>query len=251
MRCTWTKGSDRQQGCLREDLLISIPLTPFSRGHIRACGLSIAARLPCPPTPARHLMMPCSALEGGACEAGGPGPHGGFLLLGMTTSIRHYWRLLPDTIASERHAWREKPNNLKLAQQTKVLIHNQLADKAKARLPTFSHNLHLAIHRILLILSNIHRVTTCRLFGSIQFCVCLIPRNAPHFFVSTSAIPVNRFLTEWISSVKTRLHTDKLLILNNLSVKPHLFTDKLSFLSQLFTVIGSWWRAGQLRTAKS
>ena len=30
-----------------------------------------------------------------------------------------------------------------------------------------------------------------------------------------------------------------------------LFTDKLSFLSQLFTVIGSWWRAGQLRTAKS
>ncbi len=81
--------------------LISIPLTPFSRGHIRACGLSIAAGLPCPPTPARHLMMPyCSfwtvtgqqqqgclredlppsALEGGACEAGGPGPHGGFLL---------------------------------------------------------------------------------------------------------------------------------------------------------------------------
>ena len=25
------------------------------------------------------------ALEGGACEAGGPGPHGGFLLLRMTT----------------------------------------------------------------------------------------------------------------------------------------------------------------------
>ena len=39
--------------------LISIPLTPFSRGHIGACGLSIAAQLPCPPTPARHLMMPC------------------------------------------------------------------------------------------------------------------------------------------------------------------------------------------------
>ena len=30
--------------------------------------------------------LPPSALEGGACEAGGPGPHGGFLLLGMTTS---------------------------------------------------------------------------------------------------------------------------------------------------------------------
>ena len=38
---------------------VSIPLTPFSRGHIRAYGLSIAARLPCSPTPARHLMMPC------------------------------------------------------------------------------------------------------------------------------------------------------------------------------------------------
>ena len=39
--------------------------------------------------PARHLMMPCSALERGTHEAGGPGPHGGFLL--------------PDTIASVRH----------------------------------------------------------------------------------------------------------------------------------------------------
>ena len=196
-------------------------------------------------------MMPCSALEGGACEAGGPGPHGGFLLLGMTTSVRHNWRLLPDTIASERHVQREKPNNLKLAQQTKALIHNQLADKAKARLPTFSHNLHLAIHRILLILSNIHRITTCRLFDSIQFCVCLIPRNAPHFFVSTSAIPINRCLTEWILSVKTPPSSGQVIILNNLSVKPYQFTDKLSFLSQLFTVIGSWWRAGQPRTEKN
>ena len=53
-----------------------------------------------------------------------------------------------------------------------------------------------------------------------------------------------------ILSVKTRLLPDKLLISNNLSVKPHLFTDKLVILSQLFTVIGSWWRAGQPRTAK-
>ncbi len=109
-------------------------------------------------------MMPCSALEGGACEAGGPGPHGGFLLLGMTTSVRHNWRLLPDTIASERHVQREKPNNLKLVQQTKALIHNQLVDKAKARLPTFSHNLHLVVHYISLTLKNIHQITTCRLF---------------------------------------------------------------------------------------
>ena len=43
----------------------------------------------------------------------------------------------------------------------------------------------------------------------------------------------------------------QVIILNNLSVKPHLFTDKLSFLSQPFTVIGSWCRAGQPRTAKN
>ena len=182
-------------------------------------------------------MMPCSALEGGACEAGGPGPHGGFLLLRMTTSVRHNWRLLPDTIASERHVQKEKPNNLKLAQQTKTLIHNQLVDKAEARLPTFSHNLHLVVHYIFLALNNIHQITTYRLFDSIQLCVCLIPSNAPHFFVSPTAIPVNRCLTEWILPVKPRLLTDKLLILNNLSVKPHLFTDKLSILSQPFSVI--------------
>ena len=44
-------------------------------------------------------------------------------------------------------------------------------------------------------------------------------------------------LTEWTLSRSPRLFTDKLFILNNLSVKPHLFTDKLSILSQLFTVI--------------
>ncbi len=155
LRDALQKGSDRQQGCLCEDLLISIPPTPFSRGRSGPSGFPSPRCHPCPPTPARHLMMPCSALEGGACEAGGPGPHGGFLLLGMTTSVRHNWRLLPDTIASERHVQREKPNNLKLAQQTKALIHNQLVDKAKTRLPTFSHNLHLATRHIYLTLSTI------------------------------------------------------------------------------------------------
>ena len=213
LRDAFQKDSDRQQGCLREDL-------------------------------------PPSALEGGACEAGVPGPHGGFLLLRITTSVRHNWRLLPDTIASDRHAQREKLNNLKLAQQTKALIHNQLADKAKARLHTFSHNLHLVIHYISLTLKNIHKITTCRLFESIQFCD--VPFFVTHRIIcGPSAIPDNRCLTEWISSVKLRLLTDKLFILNNLSVKPHLFTDKLSILSQLFTVIGSWWRAGQPHTAKS
>ena len=99
-------------------------------------------------------------------------------------------------IVSVGHDQREKPNNLKLAQRTKVLIHNQLADKAKARLPTFLHNLHLATHYILLTLNNIDQITTCKLFDSIQFCV--VPFFVTHriFFVSTSAIPVNRYLTE-------------------------------------------------------
>ena len=103
------------------------------------------------------------------------------LLLGMTTYVGHNWRLLTDMTASERHDQREKPNNLKLAQRKKVLIHNQLADKTKVRLPTFSHNLHLAAHYIFLVLNNMHQIETCRLFDSIQFCVCLIPRNSPHF----------------------------------------------------------------------
>ena len=82
----------------------------------------------------------------------------------MTTSVRHNWRLLPDTIASERHVQREKPNNLKLTQPVKVLIHNKLADKAKVRLPIFSHNLHFAARCMLLTLSNIYQTATCRLF---------------------------------------------------------------------------------------
>ena len=99
-------------------------------------------------------------------------------------------------IVSVRHDQREKPNNLKLVQRTKVLIHNQLADKAKARLPTFLHNLHLVVCYIFLMLNNIHQITTCRLFDSIQFCVVQFFVTHRIFFVSTSAIPVNRYLTE-------------------------------------------------------
>ena len=99
-------------------------------------------------------------------------------------------------IVSVRHDQREKPNNLKLIQQTKVLIRNQLADKAKARLPTFSHNLHLNIHSISLTFSDIHQKPTCRLFDSIQFCVTSFLVTHRIFFVSPSAIPDNRCLTE-------------------------------------------------------
>ena len=62
------------------------------------------------------------------------------------------------------HDYREKPNNLELTRPTKVLIHNKLVDKAKVRLPIFSHNLHFAARCMLLTLSNICHAATCRLF---------------------------------------------------------------------------------------
>ena len=86
------------------------------------------------------------------------------------------------------------PTNLKLLQPTKVMIHNQLADKAKVRLPTFSHNLHLADHHIFLTLNNIHQITTCRLFKSIQFSV--VPFFLTHRIICAPTIPDNRYLTE-------------------------------------------------------
>ena len=56
------------------------------------------------------------------------------------------------------------PNNLKLVKQTKVLIHNQLVNKANVWLPTFLHNPHFAAHHIFLTLNNILQITTRRLF---------------------------------------------------------------------------------------
>ena len=38
---------------------ISIPPTPFSRGRSGPTGFPSPLCLPCPPAPARHLMMPC------------------------------------------------------------------------------------------------------------------------------------------------------------------------------------------------
>ena len=99
-------------------------------------------------------------------------------------------------IVSVRLDQREKPNNLKLIQQTKVLIRNQLADKAKARLPTFSHNLHLNIHSISLTFSDIHQKTDMQVVRLNPILCYIIPRDTPHFFVSTSDIPDNRCLTE-------------------------------------------------------
>ena len=61
---------------------------------------------------------------------------------------------------------------------------------------------------------------------------CFILRNTPHFFVSTSAIPVNRYPQNVTLSGKPHLSPDKLFKINNLSVETYHLTDKLHFESQ-------------------
>jgi len=56
---------------------------------------------------------------------------------------------------------------------------------------------------------------------------CSILRNAPHFFVSASAIPVNRYLTECDFIRKTTPLTGQVIQMTNLSVETRLLTDKL------------------------
>ena len=69
-------------------------------------------------------MMPCSALEGGACEAGGPGPHGGFLLLRMTTSVSGNFRHITDIISTKnlRIVNKRFKNRIKHLRIVKILI---------------------------------------------------------------------------------------------------------------------------------
>ena len=63
---------------------------------------------------------------------------------------------------------------------------------------------------------------------------CSILRNAPHFFVSTSAIPVNRYLTECDFVRKTPPFAGQVVQKYNLSVETCRLTDKLHFESQWF-----------------
>ncbi len=96
----------------------------------------------------------------------------------------------------------KKPNNLKLAQQTKALIHNQLVDKAKSRLPTFSHNLDLVVHYISLTLKNIHQITTCRLFEK----NIRVPASLPDISMgkSTEPLKTRQYVTaETLTTLRT------------------------------------------------
>ena len=63
---------------------------------------------------------------------------------------------------------------------------------------------------------------------------CSILRNVPHFFVSTSAIPVNRYLTECDFVRETPPFTGQSCSKYNLSVETYRLTDKLHFGSQWF-----------------
>ena len=129
---------------------------------------------------------------------------------------------------------------------------NQHKKAAKARLPTFSHNLHLATHYIFLSLNNIHQITTCRLFDSIQLCVCFIPSNAPHFFVSTSAIPVNRYLTECdFIRENPPSHGQVVHFKQFIREAPPVYGQTEHLESTFYSNKVSWWQAGQAHTAKS
>ena len=64
------------------------------------------------------------ALEGGACEAGGPGPHGGFLLLRMITSVSGKFRHITDKTLTKnlRIVNKRFKNRIKHLKIVKILI---------------------------------------------------------------------------------------------------------------------------------
>ena len=68
--------------------------------------------------------LPPSALEGGACEAGGPGPHGGFLLLRMITSVSGKFRHITDKTSTKnlRIVNKRFKNRIKHLKIVKILI---------------------------------------------------------------------------------------------------------------------------------
>ena len=71
------------------------------RVQVHHTDLKVALRCHLQQQGCRREDLPPSALEGGACEAGGPGPHGGFLLLGMTISVSGNFRHITDIISTK------------------------------------------------------------------------------------------------------------------------------------------------------
>ena len=71
------------------------------RVQVHHTDLKVALRCHLQQQGCRREDLPPSALEGGACEAGGPGPHGGFLLLGLTTSVSGNFRNITDIISTK------------------------------------------------------------------------------------------------------------------------------------------------------
>ncbi len=93
----------------------------------------------------------------------------------------------------------KKPNNLKFTQPAKVLIYSWLANKAKARLPAFSHNLHLDIYSISLTFSNMYQIPTCRLFENTRTYPSQITHQPP-------LLPIAREKRLYLSM---RTHTER------------------------------------------
>ena len=97
------------------------PLFKGARQGLRAFHRRMAA-LPANSGPASDDAF--SALEGGACEAGGPGSHGGFLLLGMITSVSGKFRHITDKTSTKnlRIVNKRFKNRIKHLKIVKILI---------------------------------------------------------------------------------------------------------------------------------
>ena len=71
-----------------------------------------------------------------------------------------------------RNKWSQKRNNLHLNEAQKALTLNALAQKAKARLPKKMVNLTFRNLHNPLIINNVHRMPTCRLFENWRVSPC-------------------------------------------------------------------------------
>ena len=80
--------------------------------------------------------------------------------------------------------------------------------------------------------------------------MCIIPRNTPHFFVSPSDIPDNRCLTEFDFIRENPPFPGQVIDFEQLIRKAPPAYGQTCHFESTFSVIGSWWRAGQPRTEK-
>ena len=95
-----------------------------------------------------------------------------------------------------------------------MLIHSWLANTAKARLPAFSHNLHLDIYSISLTFSNMCQIPICRLFENARSYPSQITHQPPLLAIARE---------KWLY-LSMRTHTRK----EDLSSSTHRTAKKLN-----------------------